>query len=105
MPYVSLNKQGRCRPAFLPLFGWKYPQLENLETVAKNKQFMTANPGFKFEKQFIEVGDFNNKGENCPMPYFYQNLAEAEYIIATYMYMVLTGYDPEKITILTTYNG
>ncbi len=105
MPFISLNKQGRCRPSFLPLFGWRYPQLENLESIVKDKQYAIANSGFKFESQFIEVGDFNGKGESCPMPYFYQNLAEAEYIIATYMYMVLIGYDPEKITILTTYNG
>jgi intron-binding protein aquarius len=25
MPFISLNKQGRCRPSFLPLFGWRYP--------------------------------------------------------------------------------
>lgn len=35
----------------------------------------------------------------------FQNLAEAEYIVATYMYMRFRGYPAEKITILTTYNG
>ncbi len=40
-----------------------------------------------------------------PIPFFYQNLAEAEYIVSTYMYMCLLGYDPKSITILTTYNG
>lgn len=34
-----------------------------------------------------------------------QNLAEAEYIVAVYMYMRLLGYPAEKISILTTYNG
>lgn len=43
--------------------------------------------------------------ENCPVAHFFQNLAEAEYIVAVYMYMCLQGYDHSKITILTTYNG
>ena len=51
------------------------------------------------------VGDFNGVGESEPSPYFYQNLAEAEYIVATFMYMRLCGYPAEKISILTTYNG
>ena len=43
--------------------------------------------------------------EYCPVPHFYQNLAEAEYVVSVYMYMCIQGYNPEKITILTTYNG
>ena len=43
--------------------------------------------------------------EYCPVPHFYQNLAEAEFIVAVFMYMCIQGYNPEKITILTTYNG
>ncbi|CAG2195585.1 AQR [Mytilus edulis] len=43
--------------------------------------------------------------ESEPNPYFYQNLAEAEYVIATFMYMRMLGYPAEKISILTTYNG
>ena len=34
-----------------------------------------------------------------------QNLAEAEYTVALFMYMRLQGYPPERIAILTTYNG
>merc|ERR1712086_253139 len=40
-----------------------------------------------------------------PSAYFYQNLGEAEYVVALFQYMVLIGYPPEKISILTTYNG
>lgn len=40
-----------------------------------------------------------------PNPFFYQNLAEAEFVVATYMYLRLKGVPAEKITILTTYNG
>ena len=32
-------------------------------------------------------------------------MAEAEYAVAIFMYMRLQGYPPDKITILTTYNG
>lgn len=35
----------------------------------------------------------------------FQNLAEAEYCVAVFMYMRLLGYPAEKISILTTYNG
>jgi hypothetical protein len=35
----------------------------------------------------------------------YQNLAEAEYCVAVFMYMRLIGYPADKISILTTYNG
>lgn len=35
----------------------------------------------------------------------FQNLAEAEYVVAVFMYMRLIGYPAEKISILTTYNG
>jgi intron-binding protein aquarius len=35
----------------------------------------------------------------------FYNLAEAEYCIGLYMYMCLIGYDSNKISILTTYNG
>ena len=34
-----------------------------------------------------------------------QNLAEAEYVVALFMYMRLLGYPKEKVSILTTYNG
>lgn len=32
-------------------------------------------------------------------------MGEAEYAVALFQYMVLIGYPPEKISILTTYNG
>lgn len=37
--------------------------------------------------------------------FIFQNLAEAEYCVALFMYMRLIGYPAHKITILTTYNG
>ena len=34
-----------------------------------------------------------------------QNVAEAEFVVATYQFMRLRGYPANKISILTTYNG
>ena len=64
-----------------------------------------ANAGFSYDYQLINVPDFNAVGESQPSPFFYQNLAEAEYVVAVYMYMRLIGYPAHKISILTTYNG
>ncbi len=41
----------------------------------------------------------------CIGDIFLQNLGEAEYVVAMFMYMRLIGYPAEKISILTTYNG
>lgn len=45
------------------------------------------------------------QGETTPTAYFYQNLGEAEYVVAVYQYMRLLGYPAERVSILTTYNG
>ncbi len=53
----------------------------------------------------IDVGDFQGRGEYEPSPYFYQNLGEAEYLVAVYQYMRLLGYPASKISVITSYNG
>jgi intron-binding protein aquarius len=53
----------------------------------------------------INVEDFQGHGESTPTPYYYQNLGEAEFVVALFQYMVLIGYSPDKISIITTYNG
>lgn len=53
----------------------------------------------------INVEDYEGFGEISPIPFFYQNLGEAEFIISVFMYMRSLGYPAEKISILTTYNG
>lgn len=70
-----------------------------------SKEFLRANPGFLRNFQVINVPDFEGKGESTPSPYYYQNLGEAEYVVALFQFMVLIGYPPDKISILTTYNG
>ena len=44
-------------------------------------------------------------GESEPVPFFYQNLGEAEYLVSLYCFMRLLGYPAAKISVLTTYNG
>jgi intron-binding protein aquarius len=87
------------------LYRWRYHNLGDLPHVLQQPEYLSANPGFVFDYQLIDVQDFNGVGESEPVPPFYQNLAEAEYVVATFMYMRLLGYPAEKITILTTYNG
>ena len=105
VPSIDLNRQGRARPELAKLFSWRYKGLGNLGHVSSSRQFLRANPGFAHSYQIINVEDFEGHGESTPTAYFYQNVGEAEYAVALFQYMVLIGYPPEKISILTTYNG
>ncbi|CAB4490265.1 intron-binding protein aquarius [Rhizophagus irregularis] len=105
VPTIDLDSQGRARPSMAELYNWRYKNLGNLPTVIEPDEYKWANAGFTFDYQLINVGEFMNKGETEPVPYFYQNLGEAEYVVAVYQYMRLLGYPEDKITILTTYNG
>ncbi|XP_065176102.1 RNA helicase aquarius-like [Sycon ciliatum] len=105
VPYIELDAQGRARPSLARLYSWRYKSLGDLPHVLQKNEFQLANPGFWFEYQLINVDDYNGIGESEPDPFFFQNLAEAEYVVATYMYMRLQGYPAEQISILTTYNG
>lgn len=109
VPAVQLDRQGRARAEIAALYSWRYQgaacQLGNLDLVQQRPEFVTANPGFLHTFQFVDVPQFQGKGELCPTPFFYQNLGEAEYVVATYQYMRLLGYPAEKISIITTYNG
>lgn len=105
VPYVQLDAQGRARPSLCNLYSWRYQELGNLQHVVTWPKFKVANPGLFYDFQLINVGDFNGVGESEPNPFFYQNLAEAEYCVALFMYMRLLGYPASNISILTTYNG
>ncbi|RZF44564.1 hypothetical protein LSTR_LSTR001322 [Laodelphax striatellus] len=105
VPTVDLDAQGRARASICNLYNWRYKKLGNLAHVEVWPEYQIANAGFLFDFQLINVEDFNGVGESEPSPYFYQNLAEAEYCVAVFMYMRLLGYPAEKISILTTYNG
>ncbi|XP_030641850.1 RNA helicase aquarius [Chanos chanos] len=105
VPTVDLDAQGRARASLCNLYNWRYKQLGNLPHVQLQPEFQHPNPGLTFDFQLINVEDFNGVGETEPNPYFYQNLAEAEYSVALYMFMRLLGYPSDRISILTTYNG
>jgi intron-binding protein aquarius len=72
VPAVHLNAQGRARPSIATLFRWRYRDLGDLDHVHLGDQFKTANAGFLYEYQFIDVQDLNGAGETHPQPYFYQ---------------------------------
>jgi intron-binding protein aquarius len=105
MPYIQLNAQGRMRSSLAALWSYAYNNLGDLPAVQQNPAYLYGNVGFAHEYQLVNVEDLNGVGESSPTPYFYQNLAEAEYIVQTYMYMRLLGYPASRISILTTYNG
>ncbi|OWR49548.1 Intron-binding protein aquarius [Danaus plexippus plexippus] len=105
VPYVELDAQGRARSSICNLYRWRYRNLGDLRHVCQLPEYRAANAGLRHDIQLINVDDFNGAGETEPSPYFYQNLAEAEYVVAVFMYMRLIGWPAEKISILTTYNG
>lgn len=100
---VNLDCQGRCRPSIGNLFRWRYPGLRDLSFVVEDPSFSRANPGFLYTSQFVDTGEVSS--ESQPLPHFYQNVAEAEYVAFTFLYMRLLGYPCESIAVLTTYNG
>jgi intron-binding protein aquarius len=51
----------------------------------------TPNAGFAHDFQLVDVGDFQGRGESSPTAFFYQNLGEAEYVVATYQVWVGVG--------------
>ncbi|KAI9296230.1 P-loop containing nucleoside triphosphate hydrolase protein [Neoconidiobolus thromboides FSU 785] len=102
VPKIQLDSQGRSRPQIADLYRYRYPGLGDLSHLTQGA-FKLANSGFAHPFQFINVNE--GQGETCPVPFFYQNLVEAEYVVAMYQYMRLIGYPASKITILATYNG
>ena len=100
---VILNEQGRSRSEIVDLYRYKYENLIDMKEIIK--KFNKNNFVFKYNIQFINVEEFNSKGEEINSNNSYYNLAEAEYSIGIFMYMCLVGYNPNQISILTTYNG
>lgn len=103
--HITLDAQGRSRPSLASLYSWKYKKIDNLKHVETEPIFQLANAGFAYDYQFVDVDDYQGTGETEPNPHFYQNLGEAEYVVATYMYMRMLGYPSHKISIITSYNG
>lgn len=105
VPAIALDQQGRARPSIADLYRWRYPGLGDLPHVATQAEFRTANAGFRYDYQFVDVPDYRGRGEVEPSPHFIQNLGEAEYAVAIFQYMRLLGYPARRISILATYAG
>ena len=105
VPTITLDRQGRARSSIADLFRWRYKELGDLPSVETSPEFKTANAGFQYDYQFINVPDYQGTGEREPSPHFVQNLGEAEYAVAIYQYMRLLGYPASKISILAAYTG
>jgi intron-binding protein aquarius len=110
VPTTVLDAQGRARPSLARLFDWRYdglrtlPALEQAAAVA-GSPYALANAGLSHVMQFIDVPDYEGHGETAPVAHFFQNLGEAEYVVALYQYLRLLGHPAQSITLLTTYNG
>lgn len=100
---VHLDRQGRSRRSIADLFRWRYPQLVDMDFIRQDTSFAQANPGFLYTAQVIDTGELTS--ESQPLPHYYQNVAEAEYIAFTFIYMRMLGYPADRIAVLTTYNG
>ncbi|KAJ8120648.1 hypothetical protein ONZ43_g2696 [Nemania bipapillata] len=84
IPVITLDQQGRARPSIAALYQWRYPNLGNLPHVESLVEYQTANTGFKYDYQFINVPDYKGRGEVEPTPHFIQNLASKISILTTY---------------------
>ncbi|KNE56581.1 hypothetical protein AMAG_02376 [Allomyces macrogynus ATCC 38327] len=100
VPPVILDRQGRSRKVICDLYRHVYPGLDHLPVVEAMDVY--ANPGFQHVFQFLHLAETE---EAQPVAHYFQNLGEAEAVVALYQVMRLLGYPSEKITILTTYNG
>jgi intron-binding protein aquarius len=103
VPSILLDRQGRARPSLATLYNWRYKALGDLPHVHAG-EYTKANPGFLYEYQLINVEDFQGRGESTPSPFFYQNLGEAEYVVACYMFMRMLGYPKEKVRCYLSYS-
>ncbi|KAJ2200409.1 hypothetical protein IW144_001139 [Coemansia sp. RSA 522] len=102
VPYVELDRQARARSSIASLYRFRY---QNLGDLLPSSAFGAGNKGFKHEFQFVDVGEYNGQGESEPAPHYFQNLGEAEYVVAVYQFMLQMGYTASQVAILTTYNG
>ena len=63
------------------------------------------SPCLVHDAQFVHVGPFMGQGESEPSPNVFQNLGEAEFIVALFMLLRLNNISAESISVLTAYTG
>lgn len=107
VPTVSLDAQGRCRPALARLFAWRYEHLRNLCNLpnALPATATRANACLRYVRQVVDVEDYDNQGEVTTADHSVKNEGEAEYVVAFFAYLRLCGYPADVITILSAYKS
>ncbi|XP_072237874.1 NFX1-type zinc finger-containing protein 1 isoform X2 [Leuresthes tenuis] len=99
LPYVRLNYQHRMRPDIACLLTPHiYSELENHPSVLEYENIMGLNTNLFFVEH-------NHPEEEIRDGKSHQNSHEANFVVALCRYLLLQGYKPEQITILTTYTG
>uniref|UniRef100_UPI00358EB1D1 NFX1-type zinc finger-containing protein 1-like isoform X2 n=1 Tax=Myxine glutinosa TaxID=7769 RepID=UPI00358EB1D1 len=99
IPYVTLSTQHRMRPEIATLIvPHIYKQLNNHPSVSKfeNIKGLTTNLFF-VEHEEPEEGVEDTRSHNNPH--------EARFVVEFCRYLLIQGYGPTQVTILTTYTG
>ncbi|XP_043088038.1 NFX1-type zinc finger-containing protein 1 [Puntigrus tetrazona] len=98
-PFVRLNYQHRMRPSIARLLTPHiYETLENHPSVLKYDNVM----GLLTNLFFVEHSQLEEEIKDGRS---HQNPHEAKFVVALCRYLLLQGYKPSQITILTTYTG
>ncbi len=98
MGVVTLAKQHRMKPLISSLLQPIYPKLEDADSVKDFEHIL----GISKDLYFI---DHNRKESQDDELKSKANAHEAEYVTALCRYLILQGYSPTQITVLTMYSG
>ena len=94
----SLDLQHRMRPEISLVMKDIYPTLKDHPSVSQYPDIKGVSCNLFFiDHQYTELEDKDRRSKS--------NVHEAEYIVALCWYLLLQGYEPTKITILTLYVG
>ncbi|CAL8340356.1 unnamed protein product [Merluccius merluccius] len=98
-PFVRLNYQHRMRPDIARLLTPNiYPQLENHSSVMDYDNVK----GIETNLFFVEHSHLEDTIQDGRS---HKNKHEAMFVVALCRYLLMQDYNPEQITILTTYSG
>jgi len=97
MKCLTLNVQHRMRPEISALIKHVYPVLENHPKVLTYPHVKGVGNDVMFISHQIPEKSGAQKSKT--------NKYEAEYLVALCRYLLLQGYEPSQITILTGYSG
>ena len=95
---VRLSVQHRMRPKISALMGHIYTDLEDHESVTHYDDI----PGMKSNLFFLNHQEPEHESEDSHSHY---NQHEAEFLVALSRYLLQQGYEPTRVTMLTTYTG